>query len=1030
MNPTSLRYVLCVANPHHESDLVVGEFYALHWDTEDSRWTCALTNDSTHFWSNEEEIAELFAPASREQFQASIDKAMADLGETEVLHEQIVREISGVNQMALGSGDDPSDDPADLADAHDQKDAAADLPSDTSLALKSRRPAGQLRNKAHALKRKITTLAETVKSRRELVESKIKQQLALFQSKVDEMEAMVAKLTEVVQMVNLYLGRDEEITCLRDGPKAPAGTPIAIRQGVLFMDEECAEDFPHGIDFTEIERFDKWLMKPANLKQVIPNEKGIIVLQVRRNAKFYEGEGLADAIANLEKNKENMKSYWLIKNGQRLHRLWTDIAVGVRLVPREDELDHFFVKRERDWDTRETKETVIRPGSKDYYKAMDAANAHRRHYMRLLLVLQGLFDRTQLLAPYTGNVKPNLMDERTWEGNVIFVRDTEKVIEDGRPTFRDWLDGVNRELRHGHRIAGYFPSGSGSGRDRDWRITPKTAAAPSGDEIYSLVEHAGRFSFAFRRTDQVWTKPSWRTAGGLSEPKRRASYRIDRGDTNFVCIDNASISDMEYYIKDRRHRKDYESLIPALRAAIALKKKESEQEQPFRALLLAKLAKLHPETPCTEEKLESLIGWWKFKVKEHRALLADNQKAYQMILAEYARQSTPAESLEFQSTVITRDVIGRLPDVLAAWHKGGGEFVILRAVDGYPVFVHEETWKVKRDTAVRTQANLWHIPHKADYLRWGSIYVSPAWAARPAQPDRRLFISEPDMLAATEWAKANPPKGFRAEKPETILSIYADISESGTSLTVVVMQERAENSFPSFGDRRSKARRSLAGMNPLEKTDDPEFRERTIARKKTKGQLTFSYTGFYSGSTSTFVSSNAMRRGWEPEKEEKRDRIKMLWLDEVLDKKIDERLAKNALHDDRVDVLHDWCSAASDSAEEYLMAQWRALQELKYLDEQGDPDFFDDHLKTLPKLKIVLDDRDEARTGLEDLLAQCVMAVHGDLTELTGKTVAQALHHCGLKAKKPLDDVITILKSDWVLPLFRDRGEHGGDVTE
>ncbi len=43
---------------------------------------------------------------------------------------------------------------------------------------------------------------------------------------------------------------------------------------------------------------------------------------------------------------------------------------------------------------------------------MKACNAHRRHYMCMLLILQGLLDRTQLFAPYIDGKPKNVAAHR------------------------------------------------------------------------------------------------------------------------------------------------------------------------------------------------------------------------------------------------------------------------------------------------------------------------------------------------------------------------------------------------------------------------------------------------------------------------------------------------------------------------------------------------------------------------------------------------------------------------------------------
>ncbi len=196
---SALRYLRCVTLPgDHERYLTVGEVYAFHFDKKRSTWDCPMTNQSTYCFS-EEDIRTHFEPATRAEFETSIVRVMAELEAVEAEHQQIVKELQGTSDLALHSGE--VEQPAEEDQTLDETGEGG-LSKDTRLARPVRKhPAAALRNKAHSLTRKIGAFAARVKEKRDVIESKMKQQLAAFQSKVDEMQEQVAKLGEVVHMV-------------------------------------------------------------------------------------------------------------------------------------------------------------------------------------------------------------------------------------------------------------------------------------------------------------------------------------------------------------------------------------------------------------------------------------------------------------------------------------------------------------------------------------------------------------------------------------------------------------------------------------------------------------------------------------------------------------------------------------------------------------------------------------------------------------------------------------------------------------
>src|SRR5690606_29928828 len=139
-------------------------------------------------------------------------------------------------------------------------------------------------------------------------------------ARVEGLSAMLRAAEEAIWTINLYLGKDERIVRLREGKPAAPETKIAIRQLVLYMDEECAIAAEHGgIDVRSIEAFDEWVAEPEHLRQVLPETRGVVALKVRRNARDY-----GDPWMSSEMNRANQHTYFLMRNGENLYRIDTE----------------------------------------------------------------------------------------------------------------------------------------------------------------------------------------------------------------------------------------------------------------------------------------------------------------------------------------------------------------------------------------------------------------------------------------------------------------------------------------------------------------------------------------------------------------------------------------------------------------------------------------------------------------------------------------------------------------------------------
>lgn len=176
----------------------------------------------------------------------------------------------------------------------------------------------------------------------ERVAAALKRKMEIEQAKiagvVGPMRKQIAMLEEGLWSVSLYLGSGEEIVQIADGDPADIDEPISIRQEILAMDEQMMDIWDgEGLDARHVELFDEWLLDPENLALVLPERRGVIVFRPRRAPRNY-----GDTFFQKVMDEANKQSYWLIRNGDRLWRMTTNIQVGLHLVPKDDEFEKPF----------------------------------------------------------------------------------------------------------------------------------------------------------------------------------------------------------------------------------------------------------------------------------------------------------------------------------------------------------------------------------------------------------------------------------------------------------------------------------------------------------------------------------------------------------------------------------------------------------------------------------------------------------------------------------------------------------------
>lgn len=594
------------------------------------------------------------------------------------------------------------------------------------------------------------------------LEAKLRADLAALKEVMDPLQAQVKKLQEAIWTVNLYLGRDEAIEQLTDGHPAPAGTPIVLRQLVLAMDEEClvAAETGQGIHGKDIGKFTEWLLTdPAHLHQVLPDTKGVVVLVPSRQKRDY-----SDIWAQRAAEEANSVSYWLLRNGERLFLMTTDIKVGDRLLPTRAEFVDFFYSDRHNRDTHERERVPMDPGGEAWVKAEAAADARRRHFMRLMLVLQGLVDRTTVWQPLPGGGVNFLSVGSQDDGKVIIINELDNVLTTGRKQFREWQVEKLRALTPGQRVIGAFDSWDfrhhanddySEKRGEHGRLHPGRSSYPSALEPHVLETVAGTdgaMTFMFDRT--VWDQDHWKERPA----KTRGRCTLYPTDSWLLPFDTVTVAELEAYLNARTERHTYLTTIPIIKAAIAAKRAEAAAEAPFRLMLAGRIAAAHGlDVADVEAQIAELVDWWKLTNRWHRPLVADKgaeAKAVAAIEREWTARRTAAErgsAVPYfdQRTLATLRELH--PDAMCIARRRDGHYAVYLPADDQNIWVHERRYQASGRKGLRlvrdtdwTQVPLRTLPtltvlHAAD--RWAR------WDHR-ANPAEHLTVPEVDMFVA------------------------------------------------------------------------------------------------------------------------------------------------------------------------------------------------------------------------------------------------------------------------------------------
>jgi hypothetical protein len=357
----------------------------------------------------------------------------------------------------------------------------------------------------------------------------MKANLIPLQAQANALKPLIKTIENRIFHVELYAGLVEEVEQIKDGKPAHITEKIHLFQRRAYMDEECLAEYKvGGMEFKNIRDFDKWMAHPDNFTRLLPMPRCIVAFQVRRLEKereFPNYRAYVNFIISGEKNLDKL-TFLYMRNGEQLFRLRTGIEFGEQLFPDmketvltgqlwavmnngirkiidDGEHDQILAEQQKKIDEYERNKAAaiakgvsedemwMKVGSEPHFwekfvkyspDSVDYDDINRfiqhqvDHHNRLVVVLQGLIDRSPVMHPHP---PWQLWTPDGFEQALQLIYDDTRTFTTGeKPDFEAYRERLNVLLKRGSVTVGqddYWArveaQRENERADRSWRRT-------------------------------------------------------------------------------------------------------------------------------------------------------------------------------------------------------------------------------------------------------------------------------------------------------------------------------------------------------------------------------------------------------------------------------------------------------------------------------------------------------------------------------------------------------------------------------
>lgn len=242
---------------------------------------------------------------------------------------------------------------------------------------------------------------------------------------------------EKLRELSLYGGLKEKEIIVSEGGVASEDKPVHIYQNLKYMDVECILGYQSGgIGVNSVQTFNSWLAEPVNRNRVMPTDKSIVAITVR---KYPENKGWVFSDRKIE-------TYLYMRNGENIKAVKTDLVITGTLLATENDFSHsFYAKKIGSWNDMSANFVFL---SKNEYESLSLLSEQLKPlYLNTLLDSYRLRLEFLVAAAAYGEHKLNMIGEST-EGKKIIVNSGFFVdgCRYGQAGFHGALEAHNEEI--------------------------------------------------------------------------------------------------------------------------------------------------------------------------------------------------------------------------------------------------------------------------------------------------------------------------------------------------------------------------------------------------------------------------------------------------------------------------------------------------------------------------------------------------------------------------------------------------------
>jgi len=426
------------------------------------------------------------------------------------------------------------------------------------------------------------------------------------------LQSHIKKVENRIFNVSLYAGLTEQCIQIQDGNPAHITEKLRVFQTVLFMDEECLINYHEGgMEFKDIGAFDQWLCKPENLKRILPFERTLVAMRVRRHEKERENNSIDQIFVNIELRQLDKLTFMYMRNGEQVFRMNCDLNFGEQLFPLKAIYDsseplrfrrfvsdikkiitestyQSLVEEAKEKERKHEEWKIAHPNEHHFFSPFDSAthgigewipfnkdsvyfddcqkiiDAQIQQYNRIVLILQGLFDRSPVFHPH--------LPVKTWtaegfESAIQPIYDNDNIIEYGKaPDFNQYRSQCNLSLSEGSVTVGqelYWLKAEAK-KENEKNCSHRSISSRIDYKFFQPYGNPGPGRLALI---SKWKKRSSEALFTWTRQKRHSFYE-DPSEATIPCKINVPSSelfnvsaykpgDYKQFFADPRTRKDY-----------------------------------------------------------------------------------------------------------------------------------------------------------------------------------------------------------------------------------------------------------------------------------------------------------------------------------------------------------------------------------------------------------------------------------------------------------------------------------------